>query len=282
MPVLLNEIMVRSIDCLINCRNLVGIDERNPFVFPRISGINSANGFSCLKRRVERADLEGPELVRSTKLRKYIATVSQILDMTPSEISVLCAHMEHSLTVHENYYRLLSQTLELAKISKLLIALEGGCLASLCGKSLDQLDISDIPDDLHILENEPTISRKRPNVEHVETVFYGSSDDDESEIPCSANRGKRSRQKLNNSVTSLSCNRRISKSVEQKRPWSIAEKEALHANLRDSITKGVVLGKRACIQAIEQSEGILANRSWQHVKFAAKNIISSSKRMLKK
>ena len=36
-PVLLNEIMIRSIDCLITYRNLVGIDERNPFVFPRIS-----------------------------------------------------------------------------------------------------------------------------------------------------------------------------------------------------------------------------------------------------
>ena len=52
----------------------------------------------------------------------------------------------HSIHVHEDFYRLPSHTLELAKVSKLLIAVEGGDLTKLSGKTLNNLYIDDIPD----------------------------------------------------------------------------------------------------------------------------------------
>jgi len=46
-----------------------------------------------MRRVAENAGVEKPELVRSTRLRKYVATVSQLLDMTQNEIELLCDHI---------------------------------------------------------------------------------------------------------------------------------------------------------------------------------------------
>ena len=54
--------------------------------------------------------------------------------------------MGHSIHVHEDFYQLPSHTLELAKVSKLLIAVEARDLTKLTGKTLNDLDLADIPD----------------------------------------------------------------------------------------------------------------------------------------
>ena len=99
------------------------------------------NGHSCLKSVVGSVKLDRPDLVTSTYLRKYIATVSQLLDVKPNEFELLCRHMGHSSFVHRDYYRLPSRTLELAKLSKLLLAVENGDLNEICGKTLNDTDV---------------------------------------------------------------------------------------------------------------------------------------------
>ena len=98
-----------------------------------------------LKKYVLKAKLQQSDLIPSTKLRKYVETMSHVLNMSHIEFLLVCRHMGHSIKVHEHFYQLPSQTLELAKISKLLIAVEGGDLNSLFRKKLNELDIDDIP-----------------------------------------------------------------------------------------------------------------------------------------
>ena len=64
-------------------------------------------------------------------------------------------------------------------------------------------------------------------------------------------------------------------------PWTSTEKDAAFKFLSDYIKKGIVLGKKACMEAIDKSGEVLAQRSWQHVKFAVKNSLTISNRMLK-
>ena len=56
--------------------------------------------------------------------------------------------MGNSALVHQDYYRLPSQTLELAKVSKLRMAIQNGNLVSLCGKTLGEIDIDQLSDDM--------------------------------------------------------------------------------------------------------------------------------------
>jgi hypothetical protein len=145
-PVLLTPDVIAGINCLLDMRETIGIRRENPYVFARFKGIGYVDGINSLRRVANDAQLQKPELIRSTKLRKYVATVSQLLDMKSTEVALLCRHLGHSVTVHDKYYKLPSDTLELAKVSKFLIAVERGDLNFLCGKNFDQLQIDDIPD----------------------------------------------------------------------------------------------------------------------------------------
>lgn len=54
-------------------------------------------------------------------MRKHVSTV---LNLRDNEMDILAIFLGHDIIVHREYYRLPEGTLELAKVSKVLIALE--------------------------------------------------------------------------------------------------------------------------------------------------------------
>ena len=63
-----------------------------------------------------------------------------VIDLGPNqELEWLANHMGHTLPVHRNYYRLQERTLELAKVSKLLLAVDEGRCHNYAGKTLDEI-----------------------------------------------------------------------------------------------------------------------------------------------
>jgi hypothetical protein len=85
--------------------------------------------------------LKNPEVITSTSLQKYIATTSQVLPLKEHEIGWLAKHLGYDIRTHREYYRLHDSTIELAKVSKLLLAMDNGKAASLKGKTLDEINI---------------------------------------------------------------------------------------------------------------------------------------------
>uniref|UniRef100_A0AAV2K384 Uncharacterized protein n=1 Tax=Knipowitschia caucasica TaxID=637954 RepID=A0AAV2K384_KNICA len=75
----------------------------------------------------------------STKLRKHVATLCQLLDLSNQELEQVAKFMGHDIRVHCNYYRQTDKTFQVAKVGKLLFAMEGGAEA-LKGKTLQTLD----------------------------------------------------------------------------------------------------------------------------------------------
>lgn len=61
--------------------------------------------------------------------------------MTEMELQELARHMGHELAVHRQFYRLHEDVTELAKVSKLLIAVENGKAHSFSGMSLDDIEL---------------------------------------------------------------------------------------------------------------------------------------------
>ena len=82
-------------------------------------------------------------ITTSTHLRKYVATVSQVLDLQEKELDWLARHKGHDIRVHREYYRLHESTLELAKVSKILALVD--CLRKQCtGLKLALMDEGNI------------------------------------------------------------------------------------------------------------------------------------------
>ncbi|CAG9760301.1 unnamed protein product [Ceutorhynchus assimilis] len=85
-PILLTKEMKESVDFLLATRIAVGVPEGNPSVFARLGDLNSyMRGHDCIKKWCSEANLESPDTITSTKLRKYVATVCQVLNLKENE-----------------------------------------------------------------------------------------------------------------------------------------------------------------------------------------------------
>lgn len=102
-PMLLTHSMLESIDLLIECREKIGVSKINPYVFaaPTRDSRNALRGYQALANVSKKiSNLKNPELIKSTELRKYVATVSQIFDLSKNKLEWLANHMGHNLDVH--------------------------------------------------------------------------------------------------------------------------------------------------------------------------------------
>ncbi|XP_073667579.1 uncharacterized protein [Paramisgurnus dabryanus] len=144
--ILLSPDMVDALTLLISKRQECGVPQDNTFLFARPRCLTSYRGQDSLRIYAEECGAQNPELLRSTQLRKHVATLSQVLNLKNHELDQVADFLGHDIRVHREYYRLPEATTQLAKISKLLLAMEKGSLTSLQGKSLEEIDIEETLD----------------------------------------------------------------------------------------------------------------------------------------
>lgn len=138
-PVLFLDRTKASIDFMIELRDKVGVLKDNLFLFANIGTTTNIRGCDCLRKFSIECKVDNPQLLRSTNLRKHVATLCQLLDLSNQKLEQVAKFMGHDIRVHCNYYRQTDKTFQVAKVGKLLFAMEGGAEA-LKGNSLQTLD----------------------------------------------------------------------------------------------------------------------------------------------
>ncbi|XP_070568060.1 uncharacterized protein [Ptychodera flava] len=139
--ILLPPNLKEAIDVLNSKRSDVGISKSNNYVFARVhyQAGGHVRGSDVLRKYANECGAKNPEYIRSTKLRKQVATVAQILEMGKSELKQLSTFMGHSQKVHETFYRLPEDAYQTAKVSKILLAMEKGNMHQFRGQTLDEI-----------------------------------------------------------------------------------------------------------------------------------------------
>jgi len=141
-PILLTAALQSQIDVLMNSRAAVGIPDTNVYVFAQSGSNDPIRSSDCLRTLAVCSGASKPSLITSTKLRKHVATMSQIMNLKKNELDILASFMGHDLLVHRNYYRLPQDSMEMAKVSKVLMAMETGKVEKFSGKTLDDISVS--------------------------------------------------------------------------------------------------------------------------------------------
>ena len=143
-PVLLGTDVMAWLKALVANRNAAGVAQDNIFLFARscYGGSGHIRGSDCLRAYANQAGLENADSMRSTKLRKHVATVSQILALNEHQLETLADFMGHDLRVHREYYRLPDTVQRVTRLSRLFLSLERGNLVSQHGKSLEELHVT--------------------------------------------------------------------------------------------------------------------------------------------
>lgn len=141
-PVILTERTKKATELLIQLRDKVGVDPKNPFLFA-IANYEAAHlrAHFVLQRLCGEVALKAPHLIKGTYLRKYVATVTQIINLTENEADWLARHLGHDIRVHREFYRLHENAVEATKVSRLLLAVESGTLGKFAGKKLSDITL---------------------------------------------------------------------------------------------------------------------------------------------
>ncbi len=140
-PILLPAHVKESVELLIKAREDAGISPSNPYIFarPYYGSQENMRGCDSLKRYAKSCGAKHPENITSTKLRKHVATVSKLLNLKTHELDQLDTFMGRDIDVHREFYRLPEETLQMAKVSRNLFALQNG-ISKFQGKSLEDIN----------------------------------------------------------------------------------------------------------------------------------------------
>ncbi|XP_070539091.1 uncharacterized protein [Ptychodera flava] len=142
-------------------REEASVHPENPYVFARqYNSKECQRGDKCLRLYAHSCGASDPERLTSINLRKHVATVSQFMNLSNNELDVLAGFLGHDINVHRNYYRLPQATLQVCKISRLLMSLERGDTDVFRGKTLEEIETEVVIDDRDENEEEvPVVSQ---------------------------------------------------------------------------------------------------------------------------
>ncbi|KAL3875691.1 hypothetical protein ACJMK2_033619, partial [Sinanodonta woodiana] len=133
---LLTHVMITAMDLLVKHRQQCGLRESSRYIFAT-QGDGHQPTWQVIQTIATAAGCKQPELITSSCLRKYIATVCWVIDLSDDELEWLSSHIK----THWQYYQQQDSTVELAIVSRLLIAAEAGKLGSFSGKKLEDIDV---------------------------------------------------------------------------------------------------------------------------------------------
>nr|XP_022308439.1 uncharacterized protein LOC111114442 [Crassostrea virginica] len=263
-PILLTSKVKVSISILLETRDNVGICKHNPYVFARINNsLDHIRGCDVLRECSFKCGAKHPELLRSTKLRKHIATLSQILNLKDNELDILANFLGHDIRTHREYYRLPEESIQVAKMSKLLFALERGEMGLQKGLTLEEVSVG--PD------------------EEVEMLQEDDDDDDDDDYEeedqiCEVHDVQGSLVEGTVLKEPTSTNEKVvGIPLGKRKPWTEPEKETVAKHFQKYILLKKLPGKRE-IQKCLDAELVLRKRTWRNVKDYIRNTITATER----
>ncbi len=140
-PILLTPKMLCSLELLVKQREPCGVLKDNGYMFGRPEAMTHLRGSDCLRGFAKACGAKCPKSLTSTRMRKHAAILSTVLNMTETEMDQLANFLGHDIKINRQFFRLPVKTLQLAKICKVLMAVEQGRLAEFHGKNLDEIVI---------------------------------------------------------------------------------------------------------------------------------------------
>ncbi|KAL4000114.1 MICAL-like protein 2 [Sarotherodon galilaeus] len=293
-PVLLTPSMLDALSLLVSRRPDCGICATNIYLFARPRSMSHYRGMDSLRVHAHQCGAKHPEYLRSTQLRKHVATLSQVLNLKNNELDQVADFLGHDIRVHREFYRLPVPTTQLAKISKLLLTLEKGHLSQIQGKSLDEIEIEDeiALSDAETKDSESesddddtaltmsacgtseavhAVADSTNTAQLQDTVDY--ADEEPLIMPAASETAAPSEDK--NAAQSHNSRR------APKNMWSKAEVAAVMRHFKDHINEGKLATKNECSHCKLVEDPVLAGRTVQNIRDFVRNRGLTAKRQKK-
>ncbi|XP_033638514.1 uncharacterized protein LOC117299161 [Asterias rubens] len=248
--VLLTDGMKRALDLLTCKRAEAGIDVNNVYLFALRYGEGHLRGTDTVREHANLCEAKHPSYLRATRLRKHVATVSQIMNLQDNELDLLASFLGHDIRTHRQYYRLPESTLQVAKVSKVLLNMEKGNIQGLAGKSLQ---------DIQLNPNEECDTDAESDTGFDSDQSEAEQSDAEPEEP-STSTGNRHKKGV--------CEKQGPKA---RRAWNSREKAAVTKHLGGFLKSRTVPGKAPIMKMFKAEQRTFSHRTWRNIKDFIRN-----------
>ncbi|KAL1274946.1 hypothetical protein QQF64_027760 [Cirrhinus molitorella] len=263
-PILLTSKMLCALELLVKQREPCGVIKDNIYMFARPEAMTHYRGSDCLRDFAKACGAKCPRSLTSTRVRKHLAILSTVLNMTDTEIDQLANFLGHNLKIQHEYCQLPEKTLQLAKICKVLMALEQGRLAEFYGKNLDEIVIN--PDE-KVLESDWEV--RSIQLGHCSSTVYEPIAEEtlppaeRNEMPPPPKRQKPPDEEIVSGATAM---RPLfkGKTTHKKNPWQQTEVQAVERHMMQFITSFTVPAKSDCEKCLKAEPEALKNRDWKN------------------
>ncbi|KAJ8945466.1 hypothetical protein NQ314_009218 [Rhamnusium bicolor] len=144
-PILFTKLMQRYIEMLLTIRNNTEVvPKSNTYIFANLDSQDRwASGPSVLRKYAHKCGAQNPELLTSTRFRKQLATILQLMNFKNDEMEQIARFMGHTEKTHKEFYRLTDDIYQTAKVAKVLLLLNVGKGSEFKGKSLEEIEVAD-------------------------------------------------------------------------------------------------------------------------------------------
>ena len=244
-PVLFEKKMVPLVEFSISLRENFQLQD-NIYLFGIPKTENSINGYMVMRKQAKLAfgNAEKARLLMSTRLRKHLAIITQILKLEKNDLEQLATFMGHTEKTHAEFYRLPNDVYQTAKVSKLLMLSKTKVLdEKYKGKSLADIDV----DDCIVSENDADSEEEDDTREDINLQTQNTSDNNEEE--------------------------EVVKQVKVKRgskrtlvPWTTKQKELTEAFFKKHILKKIPPKKKEVEELVAKHPHLFKNKNWQTIK----------------
>lgn len=248
-PVLFSSDVQEQIALLKSVRHNFFEGVKNPYLFGIPGRETPISGYKTLEKFAKCCGASNPAALKATRLRKHLATITQLFDMTDNEVEQLANFMGHTEGIHRGEYRLPDDVYQTAKVCKLLLMMESGTAAQYKGKKLTDINLN-MEEDLTLGDDEDNHLDYLVNEhEHPDTSF--------SEV-----------------TTPEPLSKNTKKPLQQKRqliPWTSEQKKIVMSFFKNHIRNNKPPKKHECEELIHLHKEILHNKSWLKIKVYVQN-----------
>ncbi|KAJ8932212.1 hypothetical protein NQ314_014832 [Rhamnusium bicolor] len=250
-PVLFSSDVQEHINTLLDVRDNF-VPKKNIYFFAKVNSITHITGYKILSKHAINCGAKNPSSITSTRLRKHLATLSQLFSLSDNEIEQLATFMGHTPGVHRNSYRLPDDVYQTAKISKLLMIMEKGGANEYRGKTLDEV-----------------------NIDMEENLLDSKSDEDDADDDIV--------DVLPEPVPSTSATVAPTIPLQKKRrilvPWTSEQKKVARFFFKEHIKYCKPPKREECDELKEKHSDLLQNKHWLKIKVFIQNEYTKKKKL---
>lgn len=230
--------------------------KENPYLFGKPGYKTPIYGYKVIAKYAMSCGAKNPEALTCTRLRKHLATLTQLFNLNENEIEQLSSFMGHTPGVHKNSYRLPDDVYHTAKISKLLILMEKGEAGNQKGKTLDEITLN--------LEENLLSDNEFSDDECTETTQKTKDEDIKEYLP-------KNRKKIETETKAAEVSLGQKKKKRVLIPWTQEQKEVVKFFFASHIKKKQAPKQKECVDLKKLYPDLLNNKNWVKIKVFVQN-----------